>query len=235
MYSDTYTIVGALDTLLQNLSTSYKFRMNFSTFSEEDEARFLAFLKKNPSIEHFDFDKCHLNDDFISKLVDVLSNNTSLKSLILSNNQITDKGFSALTILSLESLNVAYNQITDEGIEVLHASQCKRPTLQDLRLDNNQLTDHALNFLAEMPNLNSLDILGNDFTAEGFALFLKNRTLKAFNCNGYPKFTSTPLNIPPSENPSGLFMQLKKQFEENKKANTRICSPAHPVKSANTL
>ena len=76
------------------------------------------------SIEHLSLKCCSLGDAFCEVIGPALSANTSLLSLDLSSNQITDEGVCHLARglrlnRTLLSLGLAGNRVADEGVAAL--------------------------------------------------------------------------------------------------------------------
>ncbi|CAF2157902.1 unnamed protein product [Rotaria magnacalcarata] len=94
----------------------------------------------------------HFTSHGISILSDGLYNNTTLTSLDLRNNQISDLGvqFLALPIIhsTIEALNLESNYITADGAVYLAQIIQDSRTLTELYLSNNNLGDRGVKYLA---------------------------------------------------------------------------------------
>jgi Ran GTPase-activating protein (RanGAP) involved in mRNA processing and transport len=91
----------------------------------------------------------------VSILADTLNNNTTLETLYLGNNHISDDGvYSLVNILSinnntLKTLVLQKNGITDKGAKYLAQMLKTNETLTWLYLGDNEISDEGVRMLAE--------------------------------------------------------------------------------------
>ena len=85
-----------------------------------------------------------------------LNNNTTLKSLSLSYNNLYDEGVRSLAKIlalnnsKLETLSLHSTDITDEGVKYLCNMLKKNKTLTWLHLGRNKISDQGIQFLADV-------------------------------------------------------------------------------------
>lgn len=108
----------------------------------------------------------------VSTMAVTLENNTTLKSLWLDSNQVSDIGVASLTAAlsknrsGLQSLGLSSNQITDEGAKRLAEMLKTNTTLISLKLSGNAISDQGVKCLADVfinvnSTLESIDLSGN--------------------------------------------------------------------------
>ena len=85
----------------------------------------------------------------------MLLTNTSLTSLCLTNNKISDQGMTLLSQalsqnknIPLETLELSFNEITDHGLEFLMNAIWGSQTLKKLKVDNNRIQDRGAQLCA---------------------------------------------------------------------------------------
>lgn len=130
----------------------------------------------------------------------MLLTNSTLKSICLTNNNITDQGMMLMSQalsqnknVPLENLELSFNEITDQGLEFLMNSVWGSTTLKKLKLDNNKIQDRGAQLcavvLTSIP-LELLDISYNRVTTVGIRAIMKNvsenESLKTFAMAGVP-------------------------------------------------
>ena len=130
----------------------------------------------------------------------MLLTNTSLTSLCLTNNKITDQGmmlmsqaFSQNKNVPIENIELSFNEISDQGLEYLMNAVWGSKTLKKLKLDNNKIQDRGAQLcavvLTSIP-LELLDISYNRVTTVGIRAIMKNvsenESLKTFAMAGIP-------------------------------------------------
>ena len=140
----------------------------------------------------------HLSNCFTdNNVIVLLSVSKSLKStstlltLNLSNNQITDSGMKCLSEAlavntTLQSLDISYNIISDDGILFISESLKLNESLHELILSKNNITDDGAKLLAEAIQINTalqeLNISRNCISKEGVMRILeactKNKSLQ---------------------------------------------------------
>lgn len=113
-------------------------------------------------VGHVECDVVALNDDDARHLQEL----TNLKTLDLTDTQITDKGLEHLKgMTKLEALFLDNTQITDKGLAHLK----DMTELDFLYLQGTQITDNGLPHLNGMTNLQALDLSGTRVTDAGLA------------------------------------------------------------------
>lgn len=130
----------------------------------------------------------------------MLLTNTSLTSLCLTNNKITDQGmmlmsqaFSQNKNVPIENIELSFNEISDQGLEYLMNAVWGSKTLKKLKLDNNKIQDRGAQLcavvLTSIP-LELLDISYNRVTTVGIRAIMKNvsenESLETFAMAGIP-------------------------------------------------
>ena len=120
-----------------------------------------------------------------------LKSTSTLLTLNLSNNQITDSGMKCLSEAlavntTLQSLDISYNIISDDGILFISESLKLNESLHELILSKNNITDGGAKLLAEAIQINTalqeLNISRNCISKEGVMRILeaciKNNSLQ---------------------------------------------------------
>eukprot|EP00347_Sterkiella_histriomuscorum_P009618 403340520 len=103
----------------------------------------------NSSLQNLSMASCNLKDEGMKSLCDGLERNTSIRSLILQNNQITDKSIINLAKLfgicklAIKLLDLSYNYITHKSGIQLFENLANNETIQTLIINNNSLGDEA--------------------------------------------------------------------------------------------
>ena len=107
----------------------------------------------------------------------------SLKSIFISNSNITDKSLRSFSSLPrIENLSLPGNQFTDKGLEnIQHMS---RLTSLWLGLGKNEITDDGLQFLAKLTNLETLDLQHSKITDDGLTSLHSLKKLRNFHYSG---------------------------------------------------
>jgi hypothetical protein len=118
-----------------------------------------------------------LDDEDMSALVAAVNkrNNTVLKTLILNDNTLGNKGVKVLTELkNITSLSVAANGLTDSGANLLGSMHC----LTDLDISGNQITDVGLRIIIKnLPQFAALTLSGDEIGEGSKQAFLASPTL----------------------------------------------------------
>jgi len=114
----------------------------------------------------------------------MLLSNASLQVLCLTDNNIDDNDMGVLAQaftqnkkVPLESIMLSFNQITDVGVEALMNAIWGSPTLKEIKLDNNRMTDRGAQLCAVVSTsitLVKLDISFNAVTTVGIRAIMKN-------------------------------------------------------------
>lgn len=143
---------------------------------------------------HVDLSYCGLTDRDISAVVNQIINERKCTELWLCGNRITSTGTSILasSLINnspLKSLDLSFNQISDDGAyeltEVL--SPVKKSSIKYLHLSKNGITNDGANYIAEMLKVNQtlkeLWLSSNEIGYQGVksianALAYHNKTLK---------------------------------------------------------
>ena len=92
---------------------------------------------------------CLLKDDGMNALCDGLERNTSIQTLILNNNHITDLSIKTLskrlrqTKLYIKTLDLSYNYITHKSGRGLMESLVRNDSITTLIINNNSLGDDS--------------------------------------------------------------------------------------------
>ncbi|XP_035225893.1 protein phosphatase 1 regulatory subunit 37-like [Stegodyphus dumicola] len=138
-------------------------------------------LRSNSTLELLDLRSNNLQDLGICHLVDGLcqqaaNNGECLKTLVLSNNNLTQNGMAhinraLLVSESLMKLDISHNNICDEGIQHLKQGLLTNQSLQTLVLVNTKLTCEGAvalaEFIADNQHIACLDIKENDIRLAG--------------------------------------------------------------------
>uniref|UniRef100_A0A3N7G7I6 Leucine-rich repeat-containing N-terminal plant-type domain-containing protein n=1 Tax=Populus trichocarpa TaxID=3694 RepID=A0A3N7G7I6_POPTR len=110
-----------------------------------------------------------------------------LENLHLSANQCNDSIFSSITgFSSLKSLDLSYNEVTGSGLKVLSSRLQK---LENLHLSGNQCNDSIFSSITGFSSLKSLDLSDNQVTGSGLKVLssrlkrLENLDLSGNQCN----------------------------------------------------
>lgn len=137
-------------------------------------------LIKNSTITHLDVSHNRITNHGARLLSKLLGENSVLTTLNLSDNQIHAEGGRYLARGlrendSLLQLNVRLNRLTDEGCSLLLEGLRDNLSLTDLNMGSNAAGPQASQVLFSIlrdpeHNIQTLDISGNEFTAEHFEL-----------------------------------------------------------------
>ncbi|CAF3258138.1 unnamed protein product [Rotaria sp. Silwood2] len=135
--------------------------------SEEARTNLLNNLWKNKTLKNFNICNNKLNNQDIEYVGRFIQNNSVIKEIDLSICKIDDDGAICLARFlvesSLEKLDLSQNSINDRGCASLLSSI--PPTLTDLLLDNNKISESSLqtilNFLAANRTLRKLTLSNN--------------------------------------------------------------------------
>ena len=154
-------------------------------------------IESNKTLEKLDLSLTEVNQYFLL----ALSKNSTLKSLNISGNTLTQKSF-ALFLSSLhpngqfspEELSISCNCCTLATFQDLFTSLISNKKLLKLDISNSRITDcHKVktiaDYLSKNPNLTKLDLSGNKFyshMSELLPVFSYNNNLKVLNltCTG---------------------------------------------------
>jgi Leucine-rich repeat (LRR) protein len=144
-------------------------QLKFPWASEDDAAvglnRFAGKLLSNRSCTYLELSGNGIGDGGVKLLCTAIAGvkkyqNTTLKELVLSNNQIQDNGAAALAAAmkvneSLVSLNLNNNNIHDRGGRVLLEYMKSNKTLQELKLEGNYLSKDVFTSITRSAAQNS--------------------------------------------------------------------------------
>ncbi|MBM3813741.1 MAG: hypothetical protein FJW20_19110 [Acidimicrobiia bacterium] len=163
----------------------------------------LAVLKDWPKIERLNLRGTKVTDNTLS----LLAGKDSIVALDIGFAEVTDSGLQHLTRLkNLRELAFGGNKMTDVGMQVLRSL----PNLTDLDIAGRQrtdsglwsvaVTDFALDPVATLSHLESLNLSGTQITAQGLAKLVPLRKLAKLNLYGakrigddaIPHLASTP-------------------------------------------
>lgn len=135
-------------------------------------------------LEELQLGSTSIRSDGFLAIPGMLLSNSSLKSLVLSNNKLDDQDMlllaQALTqnkTVPLESLQLSFNFITCEGVECLMNALWGSKTLRELKLDNNIVKDRGAQLCAVVLTsvaLDSLDLSFNKISTVGIKALMKN-------------------------------------------------------------
>lgn len=132
------------------------------------------------TLTHLNLRNTGLTDKELKKLCHAIrtSGNTTLVSLDISCNLITDQGLAALSDLSsLNSLNGSSNHFGIPGIVHL----CKNTGIKHLSLRQNNLDHAAATLLAQQPQYEEIDLGSNQIQDNGAVLFATHPNLRALD------------------------------------------------------
>eukprot|EP00924_Labyrinthula_sp_SR-Ha-C_P004318 snap_masked-scaffold_3-processed-gene-20.26-mRNA-1 protein AED:0.40 eAED:0.41 QI:0/-1/0/1/-1/1/1/0/1072 len=125
-----------------------------STFLFKARGNPFSFLEKNNKIRLIDLTNCNIGDEGAQLLAKSLSGNKSLRKLNLRRNQVSDAGIialaDALPNTSLFSLLLSDNRIGPRGTEKLCTVLEKNSCLSILRLSQNRVMSAGAKFIAKM-------------------------------------------------------------------------------------
>lgn len=150
-------------------------------------AAVLGAAVNNPNLqrmEHLFLGSTNMLSTGFYSIPSMLLSNTSLQVLCLTDNNIDDNDMAVLAQaftqnknIPLESLLLSFNQITDAGVESLMNSIWGSPTLKEIKLDNNNVTDRGAQLCAVVSTsikLEKLDISFNAVTTVGIRAIMKS-------------------------------------------------------------
>lgn len=161
-------------------------------------------IKENNNLELIDLKNNNLQDIGLSYVCSGLSEKTNsncgLKTLIISNNNITANGISYLSKAlihnrSLITLNIGQNSLTNEAIYELKEALIVNKQISALYLIKTKLTDEGTialaEYIAETQSLNRLDLRENDIRLGGLMALVSslkfNKTLCRLDLDREPK------------------------------------------------
>ena len=158
------------------IDSPYKLR-----FTEETAYQLSKVLKSNKKLEKLSLRKAGLTDESIVIMLKEMQENSTLRVLDLSANQISYKGCEYLMeylkspYCVLQSLIINNNSIGDYGIKFVIESIKSNETLAHIDLNHNRLTNPSLKRIAEAieesPSLASLNLFWNDFGTDSLQAF----------------------------------------------------------------
>jgi Leucine-rich repeat (LRR) protein len=151
--------------------------------------RCLRQLSKIPSLERLSFFGEKYTDDGLIYLRDM----PQLKTLMLNNTKITDSGLQFFSNLhQLQDLSLFNTQVTDAGVpHLVKLKSLRRLNLQTHPLNKTRdlLTDKSMHHIAQLPNLECLELNRGcltDFTASEIAKLPKLKFLDASSSKKNP-------------------------------------------------
>lgn len=158
------------------IDSPYKLR-----FTEETAYQLSKVLKSNKKLEKLSLRKAGLTDESIVVVLKEMQENSTLRVLDLSANQISYKGCEYLMeylkspYCVLQSLIINNNSIGDYGIKFLTESIKTNETLAHIDLNHNRLTNQSLKKIADAiedsNSLASLNLFWNEFGEESLQAF----------------------------------------------------------------
>jgi hypothetical protein len=132
--------------------------INFCGQKGDDDL--LEQLENLPDLQSLNVNGCQIKGDQLKHFAKL----TSLASLVLSENQVTDKGLAELRgLTNLESLHLRDTPVSDAGLEHLAAI----PSIKVLDLSKTKVTDEGLKKLATLTNLKWLLLAETDVSDAG--------------------------------------------------------------------
>ena len=167
----------------------------------------LAHALRGSSVEDLLLSEYDISLEATQGLTQVLSEgSTCLKSLDLSKNNIGDEGVvalaKALPNTRIEELKLNMNEITEVGVAEICNAVKSTPTLVELYLGGNNLTDTSAKFLAETIRscpLKKLNLNLNKFTDKGVAYLAEaiaeSITLEHLDLRGNREITSASADV----------------------------------------
>lgn len=110
------------------------------------------------NFECLDLSGCDITDDDIPELCEFLLKNPNIKSLLLTDNKISDKGVILLSQNStIVTLSLGLNQIGNEGTKALS----QNPNIVSLCLYGNKIDNEGARWLTKNPILTYIDVSEN--------------------------------------------------------------------------
>ena len=152
------------------------------------------YLKVNKKIIEVNLSTSQLSNEGIKVFVQAVEDSTTLHSLDVSNNEISDDGVlfisDFLKINTLCKINLCDYEIRDEGTKKFSEALQVNTTMQVLNMSRNKITDEGANELSKAIQLNKtlqeLNISKNWISKEGVMRIVeactKNRTLHKLVC-----------------------------------------------------
>ena len=124
-------------------------------------------LQEKNQLQTLDLQFCMLNSFIVGKMLDTLKCYTTLKSLILSNNNITDKHKAANKIVQIllnncfiKTFEMCNNRLKTEGIMIIMEGLKQLTTLKKLSIGSNNvsgdISDHVIDVINNNPRLKAL-------------------------------------------------------------------------------
>ncbi|XP_072133339.1 NACHT, LRR and PYD domains-containing protein 3-like [Mobula birostris] len=171
---------GAED-LVSALSTNPSLKGLYLSYNElgDSGVKLVSMALRNPEckIQKLWLHNVGLTDSGAESLVSALSTNPSLTELDLSDNELGDSGAKLLSEAlknpeyKIQKLGLCNVGLTDSGAEDLVSTRSTNPSLTDLNLALNSLTDRSVpalrRLILTLPSLKRIWLRGNDFSWTG--------------------------------------------------------------------
>ena len=161
---------------LKKISALHELRINNNNITEEAADDIAAVILSNRNLQVLDLGGNRFQTAGIIKIANSLQQMSCLSELYLSNNGITETAADSisaviLTNLRLQRLDLGGNAIEARGMTTIAEGLKKLSFLNELRINNNNVTDEAANDIARVilsnHRLQILDISGNKFQMAG--------------------------------------------------------------------
>ena len=148
-------------------------------------------LQEKMQLQTLDLQFCMLNSFIVGKMLDTLKFYTTLKSLILNNNNITDKYKAANKIVQIllnncfiKTFEICNNRLKTEGIMIIMEGLKQLTTLKKLSIGSNNISgdisDHVVDVINNNPRLKALRL---DYTCTCTnGAFKVIRAMKSLSC-----------------------------------------------------
>ena len=153
-------------------------------------------LLQSASVTSMEYCDIERKEKIASTIADVISNNTSLQSLCLRDNNLkTDEVITIVESLSnfiaLNDLDLCSNQVTEEACDAIISMILRNGTLQELQLGDNDLRAGALTIVTSLQNVSSLRRLYLDNNSISNKLCAKSTS---FFCNTHLELLNLSFN-----------------------------------------
>jgi len=118
-------VIHIINQIIKKLNKLQVLILDYNHLHYHDVRNMISILRRHPSIQQLSLSSCSLTDECMGCIAYLLKMNSNITSLDLSNNRITEIGFSEILYVlqhhssNLAYLDLSYNKIGNHGISLL--------------------------------------------------------------------------------------------------------------------
>jgi len=118
-------VIHIINQIIKKLNKLQVLILDYNHLHYHDVRNMISILRRHPSIQQLSLSSCSLTDECMGCIAYLLKMNSNITSLDLSNNRITEIGFSEILYVlqhhssNLTYLDLSYNKIGNHGISLL--------------------------------------------------------------------------------------------------------------------